>query len=239
MFAQSATAPSSTVWSAVDTRLHPLEAVRAVRRLFKNPDDTRQVFTIIRAMRGRSGVKSFQRFAKSPTGAAILRQRPSLLAALQNRRDLAQLPDGSVGRAYLDFVETEKLSADGLVDASQNFANDPVPPEMSFYRDRMRDAHDLTHVLTGYGRDSLGEYCLLAFMYAHNGNLGVALIVAMGWLRQNKVGRMAAVEAWRNGHTARWLQDQDFEALLSRPLDEVRRELNIATPTRYRTEPSA
>ena len=30
--------------------------------------------------------------------------------------------------------------------------------------DRLRDIHDLQHVMTGYGRDTLGELCLLSFM---------------------------------------------------------------------------
>ena len=61
-----------------------------------------------------------------------------------------------------------------------------------------------------------------------------ALIVLMSLKRMPKAGRRAVFEAWRNGSKARWLQDQDFEALLPRPLAEVRRELNIADPARYR-----
>lgn len=219
---------------ASDTRLRPLEAVRAVRRLFADPGDTRQIFAIFRAMRGRSGIRAFRRFAASPTGSAVLRQRRRLLDSLTDRAALAALPQGSVGRFYFDFMEEEKLSADGLVQASQDWDQDSVPPDFALYRERMRDAHDLTHVLTGYGRDPLGELCLLAFMYAHSRNLGMALIVAMSWPRLPHIARQAVIEGWRHGGKARWLQDQDFEALLPRPLDEVRRELGIAAPLRYR-----
>jgi ubiquinone biosynthesis protein COQ4 len=155
------------------------------------------------------------------------------LATLQDRDALRQLPEGSVGRAYLAFVETENLSADGLVMASQDRDREQVSADIAFYRDRMRDAHDLTHVLTGYGRDPLGENALLAFMYAHTRNLGMAFIVAMGWLKLSKAGRRAVAEAWRNGRKAAWLQNQHFEALLSRPLATVRRELGIVAPLHY------
>jgi len=218
---------------AIDTRLRPFEAARAVRRLFESPGDTRQIFIIFRAMRGRSGLRAFRRFAASATGAAVLRERRCLLTVLQNRAALAELAPGTVGRAYLDFMDEEKLSAEGLVQASESWEADAVPPDLGLYRERMRDSHDLTHVLTGYGRDPLGEMCLLAFMYAHTRNLGMAMIVGMGWPRLPPVARRAVTEAWRHGRKARWLPEQDFEALLSRPLEAVRRDLAIAEPSRY------
>ena len=219
---------------AHDTRLKPLDALRAVRRLMANPQDTRQIFSIFRALRGRSGVKAFHRFQQSPTGAAVLRERRVLLNILSDRAVLSALPAGSVGRTYFDFMEEEKLTADGLVQASQEWDSDPVSPGMALYRERMRDAHDLTHTVTGYGRDPLGELCLLAFMYAHTRNLGMAFIVAMSWGQLPKAARAAVREAWRNGKTARWMQDMDWEAQLPRPLVDVRREYGIADPVLYR-----
>lgn len=218
---------------AKDTRLRPLEAIRAVRRLFAT-GETREIFAIFRAMRGRSGIKAFCRFRQSPTGAAVLRDRRVLLSSLTDRAALAALAQGTMGRAYFDFMEEEKLSADGLVQASQDWEQDPVPPDMALYRERMRDAHDLTHVLTGYGRDPLGELCLLAFNYAHSRNLGMALIVAMSWPQLPKTARAAVREAWRNGKKARWIQDMDWEAMLARPLEQSRRDAGIADPGLYR-----
>jgi ubiquinone biosynthesis protein COQ4 len=60
------------------------------------------------------------------------------------------------------------------------------------------------------------------------------LIVLMSLKGMPQAARRAVFEAWRNGRKARWLQDQDFEALLPRPLDEIRRALSIAEPGRYR-----
>jgi ubiquinone biosynthesis protein COQ4 len=220
--------------TGIDTRLRPLQAVRAVRRLLANPDDTAQVFAIFRAMRGKSGIKAFRRFAASPTGAQVLREKRRLLDTLTDRASLAALPPTSVGHSYFEFMDQEQLTADGLVMASQSWETDPVPPDYDLFRERMRDAHDLTHVLTGYGRDPLGEICLLAFMHAHTRNPGMALIVLMSLMQMPRPARRAVYEARRNGRKARWLQDQDFEALLPRPLMEVRRALNIAAPLRYR-----
>ena len=62
----------------------------------------------------------------------------------------------------------------------------------------------------------------------------MAMIVVMGWPRLPSAARRAVAEAWRNGRKARWLPEQDYEALLPRPLETVRRELAIADPACYR-----
>jgi ubiquinone biosynthesis protein COQ4 len=130
-------------------------------------------------------------------------------------------------------MEAENLSAQGLVEASQDWETDPVPPDVELFRRRMREMHDLTHTVTGYGRDQLGELCLLTFMYRQQGNLGMLMIVAMAWSRLPPVARKAVREAWRNGRKARWLAGQDWESLLARPLAEIRRTLAIEAPRLY------
>jgi ubiquinone biosynthesis protein COQ4 len=219
---------------AMDMRFRPFNAAKAIRQLFRNPGDTQQVFIVLRALRGRSGLRSFRRFAASVTGAAVLRERRPLLAALQNRAALGQLPPGTVGHTYKEFMDGQNLSAEGLMQASQDWGQEVLPPDAMLYRERVLAAHDLTHVLTGYGRDRLGEYCLLAFMYAHTRNLGMMTIVAMRWPRLSSAERRAVAEAWRNGRKAQWLLGQDFEALLPRSLKAVRHELGISDPDCYR-----
>ncbi len=224
--------------SAIDTRLHPFQAIRAVRALLADPEDTRQVFVALRALRGRSALKVFHRFLKSETGAALMARRRSLLIALEDQAALARLPQGSLGRAYLAFMQDQNLAAAGLLEPSQIWGEEVLSPKVQFFRERMRDMHDLTHVLTGYGRDRLGELCLLAFMHAHTRNLGQALIVLMGMGRAYREGygpavRKAIAQAWRNGRKARWFVDLDWETLLARPLADLRAELKVRPPTRY------
>jgi len=214
------------------TRLRPLKAMRAFRVL-QATGDTRQVFVILRAMRGKALINTFRRFAQSALGKKILTERRDLLPVLTNREGLRKLPDGSLGRAYLAFMEQQQLSAQGLVQASESWDDDPMPPDIDLFRARMRELHDVSHVVTGYGRDPLGELCLLAFTYRQFGNLGRLLIVAMAWSQIPAPGRAAVFEAWRNGKSCAWLGDQDWEALLARPLDEVRRTLSLTSPLRY------
>jgi ubiquinone biosynthesis protein COQ4 len=184
-------------------------------------------------MRGRSGIRNFRRFAESPTGGTVLKERRNLLTLLADRGRLRQLPEGSLGRAYLDFMERENLSAEALVEASQDWENDPVPPDAALFRARMREMHDVGHVVTGYGRDQMGELCLLTFMYRQQGNLGMLMVVAMAWRRLPKAGRKAVREAWRNGRKTAWLAAQDWEALFAQPLDQLRKSLAVSPPTAY------
>jgi ubiquinone biosynthesis protein COQ4 len=220
--------------TAIDTRLRPVEAVKAVRRLMADPEATEEVFVILRAMRGRSGVTLFNRFRQSVTGARILAERRDLFTVLSDSAALSALPAGSLGRTYHRFMAAENLSPEGLLAPSQATRNEPVSAEVALFRDRMRDMHDLTHTLTGYGRDPLGELCLLAFLYSHTGNLGMALIVLMGFSRlENSAQRKAVIEAWRHGRKARWFADMDWEAMLPEPLEVLRRRFHVMKPVAY------
>jgi ubiquinone biosynthesis protein COQ4 len=217
--------------------MQPLAAWRALRKLIANPEQTEEVFKIIRALSGPALERGYHRFAKTDVGARILREDIDLLDALTDREALAALPANTLGRHYLHFVTSENISADGLVAASQNneFAN--LHPGLARFGARQRDMHDLWHTLTQYGRNELGEVCLLAFTYAQTKNRGVGAICLAGCRQLSKyygsgVFR-AARRAFRAGKAAAWLPAQDWEALLTQPIDEVRAMLNIPTPEEY------
>ena len=214
-------------------RMQPLVALKALKRLINDPELTDQVFVIIKAMSGNALEKSYARFRKTDTGSKILSEKRELLATLQDRDTLGTLPVGSLGQHYLKFVETEQITADGLVEASE--LNDAIQEEgLRLFGERMRDQHDLWHVVTGYGRDTFGEACLLAFTYAQTKNRGLGVIALAGMYKLSTEVRTAMWQAYRAGKKAAWLPAQDWEGLLSRPLTEIRTQLNIAPPVKYR-----
>ena len=216
-------------------------ALRALNELIDNPEDTPRVFEIVRAL-GRPALKrSLRRFRTTEVGARVLRDRIDLIDTLRDRESLAAMPAGTLGRTYHDFIYGESLSADGLVAASMaqgvqayNFKD----PDLKRFGERMRDQHDLWHTVTQYGRDPFGELCLLAFSYAQTKNRGMALIVVAGALRAvRELGPQALKAVWhayRAGRHASWLPGEDWAANLGLPVDEVRRQLAIKPPTRYR-----
>ena len=219
-------------------RIRPLQAFGAARKLIADPNDTRQVFIILKALRGRAYGRIFRRFAAMPTGAEVLSDHRRLLDVLQNQAALETLAPDTLGGAYLAFMRAEDLNADGLVLPSAFDEDDGLAPDMRLVRERLRDAHDLNHTVTGYGREPLGELCLLAFMFGQTRNLGLLFIVMAGVKKQGfgpKAGKVwaALFEAWRRGRTAGWLPGTPWEAVLARPLAEVRQMLNVGRAPRY------
>ena len=149
--------------SEFDTSMHFREAWQALQRLSENPDNTDEVFVIIRALSGKSGERQFRRFRKTEVGHKVLAEKRDLLTTLLDRDYLGSLPEGSLGRTYADFTEREQISADGLVEASETVERSEVDEDRRRFFDRLRDCHDLHHVTTGWGRDLMGEVSVLAF----------------------------------------------------------------------------
>jgi ubiquinone biosynthesis protein COQ4 len=225
-------------------RIRPLDAWRALARLVRNPDETKHVFDLIDALSGNSGERMLHRFEASESGRRILDERRELLPVLSDRERLFALPAGSLGRTYAEFMTREQISADGLVEASQEGgrANEDLSPERALIGLRMRDSHDLWHIVTGYGRDLIGEACVLAVTYAQTKNRGIGAIVAMAYWkagREMPSARVAIREAYRRGKRAAWLPAADWEALLARPVAQVREELGFGEPPVYEAVRSA
>ena len=153
--------------------IQPLLAARAIAALVRDPQDTPQVFTVINALRGRTTLRRMERFRATAAGRRLLAAPRSLLDHLGDREGLAALPPGTLGRVYHDFMAEENLSAQGLATVSANVGDKRMTPDELRYFHRMRDTHDLLHVLTGYGPLAAG------------GNLRARLqLRATGWPRR-------------------------------------------------------
>jgi len=225
--------------NTTSNRMQPIVALRAIRRLLADPEQTHEVFTVIRALSGPALQNAYMRFADTEVGRDVLAQDIDLLDTLNDRDMLGALPPSTLGRRYLQFVTSEDLSADGLVEASDIGMGDDLEGGIARFAMRQRDMHDLWHTLTAYGRDTLGELCLLAFTYAQTRNRGIGFICLMG---ANKLAKeygngvfRVAWNAYQDGKRAAWLPAQDWEALLRLPIAEVRETLNIGEPQDYNT----
>jgi ubiquinone biosynthesis protein COQ4 len=146
----------------------------------------------------------------------------------------------------------EGITAAGLVAASaarhEGRPRGAEPGDHDVLEDWMRDSHDLWHVVTGYHGDLIGEAALLAFSFAQTRHPGVGLIVAAALLEATilrgraKLGQSPAddqdarpivIRGFLRGLRSKWLVAQDWEALLPRPLADVRRELGLEKPPEY------
>ncbi len=219
----------------------PFKALHHFRKLIADKEDTEQVFHIIAALRGGKFRRIAQNFWFSEKGQHVLATQQRLIDILDDHDSLKQLPAGTVGRVYCDFMEREGLSAAGLEAEYAKFesADKRYNDGIERYGDRQRDTHDLLHVLTGYGRDALGEQCVLAFTYAQNRNLGIGFIAYAGGfeLKRRVAPKAPVISAVREGHrignAAKNIVHEDIVALLKEPLVDARKRLGINEPVVY------
>ncbi|MGV9010075.1 Coq4 family protein [Brevundimonas sp.] len=240
----TATADFDTYTRLQPQRIELLTAYRAFRKLVANKEDTAQVFEIMRALSGRSLARGYNHMLKTQEGGRQAYLAEELAHRLDDPVWLARFEPGTVGASYRAFREERGFTAEGLADEARKIgpqidAQHPVV----WYSRRIRDVHDIWHVLTGYETDALGEACVVAFSYAQTRNLGFAFI---GWGAAREIqsevrsvpARRAVWQAWRNGKTARWLPGLDYEALFAQPLEVARERLNIWPATVYHAVPS-
>lgn len=208
-------------------------AFRALRTLIADPERTDKVVEFLNTIGGSGGRRSFERFCAHPAGRRLLRERPSLLDHLADLDRLRALPQGTLGRAYAEFMCGEELDPDGIIREFREADTRPqeVDPDVQWFFERLDTMHDLWHVLTGYGRDEAGEAANLAFSLAQIPQRGIALLVLAGAVVGPKDLTLRwqryLYRAWRRGRRAAWLPAVPYEQLLERPLEEVRRTLRI------------
>ncbi len=227
-------------------RRRPLHAVASVLKLISNKEDTRQVFEIMKAMSGDTPKRMFRKFTATPYGRRVVTEPVKLEELLGDRERLRAYPEGTLARAYLAFMEGENLTPEGLRSAAEEADIDyEAYPEFSEYMRlfmHLQVSHDLWHVLTGYGRDALGELCNLVYTRHQTYNPGFRLIVAIGFLAQKLEQPSAPIqkalaEARRNASAAEWVLEHDVEELLAMPLADARARLKIGEPKIYNAIP--
>jgi ubiquinone biosynthesis protein COQ4 len=242
-------------WAMADGTLHAHDAqqpapmrrrwgvaLRALRRLLADKDDTGQVFEIMRALNGPTMRHCYVRLLRTAQGGRLAYERLELAPRLMDPTWLDGFPAGSVGAAYRDFVRAEAISAEGLAEVARqrNLSLEMRHPYAWFGR-RTRDVHDIWHVLTGYGRDALGEACLTGLSFAQTKGLGWGLIAVGAALRFRPMKGPHAAAIWqgyRIGRRAGWLLGEDYVALLAEPLEGARRRLGLREPTVYHSVPA-
>ncbi len=220
----------------------PLKVLHHFRKLVADKEDTEQVFHIIEATKGKASHRQAWDFIASPQGQRFLREEVDIPAMLDDHARWADCGPNSVAAHYITFMKREGLSAAGLVAESHKWLPaDQRPRDLTeWYFERLRDTHDLFHVLTGYGRDALGETSLLAFSYEQNHNKGILFIAYAGARQIRKVSGtkapiMAAIREGRAlGKAAAKISHEDIAALMAEDIDAARARLGIGKPLVYR-----
>jgi len=225
-----------STWIALENRIRPYVAWKAVKRLIADPARTEEVFLIIDALKGKSVSRAVDRLSHDQEGRALLFEKPSIVDQLD---DFEVSLSDSLGSLYREFINSESISAQELIDESEvsNHIKYKTLDE-KWMAERLRDIHDLFHVVTRYGRDELGELCLLAFTNTLHFNRGIALVVFMGRRQYRRDHPQLPVDACLDeartlARNSAWLPGVWWENRLHVPIDQVRKCLGLTHPTIY------
>jgi len=197
---------------------------RALRGILRHPDDTRQVFTLFLVMNAKHIPGFLARFIAEPGAVALLHEQPALDSRSVDFAALARLPADTLGGAYARHLSTRGLSPDIFK------APPGVPPTIAYLAQRLRQSHDVWHVITGYDTSVDDELALLAFSYQQSKMPGPALLATVGAVRFSLQypGVIAKVrDGFRRGKAARSLIAVRWEDLWTTPLAEVRERFAI------------
>ncbi len=202
-----------------------------LRDIDDDPEKTDVALTVFDAVGGEGGERTFQRFIRSSEGRRLYRRGDELVDHMADREALAAMPEGSLGRAYLDFAMRNGFTADSLVGMNRDLeretsADDPV---RQWFWDRYTAMHDLWHVVTGCDTTPDGECLLLAFTQGQSPQRGYRVLLTLIVLRANINLRFqwSLVRSWLRGRQAGSLVNADWEALLPLPLEHVRRRFGV------------
>lgn len=211
------------------------------REFRKDKEKTSEVFHLFNCLPWVGADEAARRFLATERGQAIYAAEPFLPDLLDDHDALRRMPKGTLAHEYADYMETEQLSAAGLVAEFEDFRGDQprLDDRIEWYVDRLRDTHDLLHILTRFGRDTLGEQCLAAFVAKQRESVGHyvlgfggALVIRKDVETEAPVLR-AVWEARKLGHATTRISEQSILELLAMTTDEARARLNLREPHFY------
>lgn len=157
-------------------RLQSLRMVAALAEFLKHPDSLDSVFAVSRSLQNSNlSAQMFRHLLADPAMAELVatnwRPAPIDLDALE------QLPAGTLGHVYASQLRSQGLTPDSLIDRN------PITTPQDYIVHRLRETHDIVHVLTGFGTDGAGELGLQAFNLAQNRSPLAVLLIFGGMLK--------------------------------------------------------
>lgn len=202
-------------------------ALSALATVMADPDRTDQVLVFSIYANAGSLPSRIHRFLDDPTGRRLFEERRYLDSRTIDLDALAALPTNTLGHAYATFMRANGLTPD-VFDAPPEQVRDE---QMTYVVQRLRQTHDLWHVVTGFQTTPTSEIALQAFTFGHLGAPSSAVLALAGTLRAARVMPTLFLEvarAFRAGRRADRLATFAWEDHWETPLDEVRALLDIS-----------
>ena len=164
-----------------------------------------------------------------PTGRRILRERPRITSKTLSVTKLRALPESSVGRAYVTWLDREGVSPDTR--DSVKYIDDE---ECAYVMQRYRESHDFYHALTGLPVFVEGEVALKAFEFVNTllpmTGLSLFAVTKMKPAERTRIWNTYLPWAVSNGLRSKDIINVYWEEELERDVDELRKDLGIERP---------
>ena len=207
-------------------QIHYLRTLSGVVGMIRNPEGTESVFDIEDGLRHAGAMDSFQARVSGLPGVGKLMTERYLAPPLEVDR-LSQMPEGSLGHAVARHLVDHGFDPD-------YYRKIEVDSELDWILMRMRQSHDIWHVVTGIGTDRIGEIALKAFELAQTWRPMAAVITCGGLLRYllkdpEQMGAVLAAigHGYQLGHKADPLLAQRWECDWEKPLVSWRQDLGL------------
>lgn len=201
-------------------------ALAALGKVMLDPERTDQVLVFSIYANAGSMAKRIHRFFDSEAGRQLYAEHRTIDSHSIDLDELAALPEGTLGHAYAQFLRSRGLTP-AVFDAPPTEVRDP---RVQYVVQRLRQTHDLWHVVTGHDTDPASEIALQAFTFAQVRAPSSAILASVGALRAWRdapgIARRVLVSL-RLGMRAAPLPVFPWEDHWATPLHEVRALLGI------------
>lgn len=193
----------------------------ALLEVARDPDRTDKVLEAYEHLNAGGEHHRARRFYAHADGERMYREDRTLDATTIDFDALLLLPDDTLGHAYATFMRERGLTPDIFA------ARGPLD-QRTYVIKRLRQTHDLWHVLTGINTDVPGELELQAFTLAQMRLPSAALLVSMGtvrWLAKSPTLPFRVLRGALRGLRAKLIAPTAWEDHWATPLPELRRSL--------------
>jgi ubiquinone biosynthesis protein COQ4 len=199
--------------------------LRAIVLVLHDSNRTEQIHLVEETTGRRRLARALRELFDGEEGRALLRDRPELCRAQVDFDALRALPEGTLGRAYVDHLDRNGITADLQARPTRHVED----PDVSYLVRRFRQTHDIWHPLLDLGIAPHEEVIIHAFSFGQLQLPVSALVVFFGSIKhlvlEQRWGalRRALGQAYRSGRDAAPLLPVYWERMWREPIAEVRR----------------
>ncbi|MDB4953488.1 MAG: uncharacterized protein JWO36_1057 [Myxococcales bacterium] len=206
-------------------------ALAALSRILAHPEETERVLEFTTYANAGGGQQRMAFFYGDPRSRRLYDEHRALDSHTIDLDELVKLPADTLGHAYASFMKQNGLTPDVFDGTPKHFHE----PRAAYLVQRVRQSHDLWHVVTNAKTDPAGEIALQAFTFAQLRAPSAGILAALGTLRTIRYSRQIlrdVRELYRLGLAADNLAVFPWEDHWATPLAEVRRLLGIPAQPR-------